>query len=97
MRKILLIIGILIGLFAKSSGQWESCNNGISLYQGIGQFVTLKKNIFVGTKRGIYISKNNGNSWNLSTDSVDMMSIGALIVKNNSVLFAPTMFYKNDA
>jgi len=76
-------------------GVYSSTNYGVSwTYSGLGTnnvacLALSGSNIFAGTKTsGIFLSTNNGGSWNAVNNGITVMSIGHLAVSGANVLAA---------
>jgi len=72
---ILITFTLLINnIFA----QWEECNNG--LYGGSVSCITMSENhLFAGTSGGgIFLSTDNGNSWNTRNNGLTNYFIWAI-------------------
>lgn len=75
--------------FVQSFAQWREANNGIFGGQ-VSCLISSKGNIFAGTPGGIFVSKDNGNSWTAFGSGLDNAFIKTLAATIDGRVFAVT-------
>lgn len=86
------IILLNIGVFSSNlKSQWVDMSNGLGTYNIIRTFYQSGTSIFAGTKYGIYLTINNGVSWNPMNNGlqVPVSSINS-ITSNGVFMFVTT-------
>jgi ligand-binding sensor domain-containing protein len=86
-----LSLNLIMMLLASSQifAQWEECNNG--LFGGnVTDLIISKKNIFAGTKYGVFLSTDNGDSWTKKNSGLTNSEVYSFAISGNRI-FAGTL------
>jgi photosystem II stability/assembly factor-like uncharacterized protein len=83
-----LLLGADSGLFRlnKSTMQWESIGN--FNFREIHTLAAIGATLFVGTKEGVFLSKDNGVSWDLANNGLGQANVYKLLYYHDTLFAA---------
>ncbi|MEO6191032.1 MAG: regulator, partial [Saprospiraceae bacterium] len=87
MKKLIVLMLILLSCAINSDAQWKQTNGpyGGNIYS----LITIGTNLYAGTYGGVFLSTDNGISWNAINNGLTDISVRTL-ASNGTNIFAGT-------